>query len=85
MGKTVAELDLAVVEGPLMTFFLLGKVAGRRILVLRPPRLLWASSVVWEVEEDQDLRHSRQLDSASEGLELALARICQHLRVAVVP
>ncbi len=30
VGKTVGELDLAVVEGPPRTFFLLGKVAGRR-------------------------------------------------------
>lgn len=36
------------------------------------------------MEVDQDLRHSRQLDSASEGLELALAQICQRLRAVAV-
>ena len=84
-GKTAGGFDLAVVEGPLMTFSLLGRVVGRRISVLHPSRLPWASLVVWEVEVDQDLRHSRQLDSASEGLGLALARICQRLREVVVP
>lgn len=37
------------------------------------------------MEVDQGLRHSRQLDFALEGLELALARTCQRLRAAAVP
>lgn len=37
------------------------------------------------MEVDQGLRRSRQLDYASEGSELALARTCQRLRVVVVP
>lgn len=40
VAKTVGELDLAVAEGPPITFSLLGKVVGRQILVLHPLRLL---------------------------------------------
>ncbi len=68
-----------------MTSFLPGKVVGRRILASHQSRLLSASLVAEEGELDRDLQHSTQLCSASEGLELALARTYRHPRAAAVP
>ena len=84
-GKTVEELDSAVVEGPPMPFFLLETVVAHQILVLPLRRLLSESLGVWEVEVGRGLQRLRRLDAALEGSELALGRTCQHRQMAAAP
>ena len=84
-GKTVEELDSAVVEGPPMPFSPLERVVAHQILVLHLRRLLLESLVVWEVAVGRGLHCLRRLDAALEGSELVLGRTCQRLRAVAAP